>query len=99
MKSSVMLVVLLVFVCMSTANAANTNNGYTQGHPNSNPNYYTPDYNRNNSTPNYDTNYYNKTYNNNSNSDSYNNNTNDAPHGNDIRDYNPYYDRNGNLKR
>lgn len=48
-------------------------------------------------SPNYNNNYYNQTYDIHSSSnerDDYN----DAPDGNDIRDYNPYYDRYGNLK-
>ncbi|MCL2761540.1 MAG: hypothetical protein FWD70_07845 [Desulfuromonadales bacterium] len=86
MKPSILLIVFLVFTCVPTANAASTYDGYMQGHPSSNENYYTPDYNRSTSTPNYDSDYYNKTYNYNNN---HSNNRNDAPHGNDIRDYNP----------
>lgn len=51
-------------------------------------------------SPNYNPNFYNRTYDNDrSYSDSRSQSDyNDAPHGNDIRDYNPYYDRYGNLK-
>ena len=91
-----MLIVFLMLACVSTANAASTYDGYMQGHPSSNPDYYTPNYNQQYSTPNYDPNYYNKTYNYNNN---YSDGSNNAPHGNDIRDYNPYYNRDGSLKR
>ena len=95
MKFSYIFFTILLFACISTANAASLHDDYMEGHPNQNENYYTPSYNRNESTPNYDSNYYNKTYNYNN---TYDDNTNSAPHGNDIRDYNPYYNRDGSLK-
>ena len=92
---TLLLIMTLTFVCGAVVNAAASDDGYMQNHPSYNNNYYNPSYNSGSSSPNYDSNYYGKTYND---SDSYRN-SNDAPHGNDIRDYNPYYDRDGNLKR
>ena len=67
-----------------------------EGHPNYNPNYYTPDYKSSPSTPNHDPNYYDRTYNQ---TREQHNQGDSTPDGNDIRDYNPYYDRDGNLKQ
>lgn len=51
-------------------------------------------------SPNYNPDHYARTYRNGQDdSDHLNGNEyNDAPQGNDIRDYNPYFDRYGNLK-
>lgn len=65
---------------------------YMQGHPGTNESYYEPTYQDRVNSPNYNSNYYNNTYGKSDNSE------NDAPRGNDIRDYNPYYDRDGKLK-
>ena len=70
----------------------NSQDGYMQGHPSTNDNYYQPEYQNRVNSPNYNNNYYNDNY------GQSNNNENNTPQGNDIRDYNPYYDRNGNLK-
>jgi hypothetical protein len=95
MKLSSIVIAILAISCASFANAAGTDDGYMEGHPSYNQDYYNPSYNKSDSSPNYDSDYYNKQYNyNNNNSDD----RNDAPHGNDIRDYNPAYDRYGNLK-
>ena len=95
MKYVLVFTVLFTVLILPTANAANSGDGYMEGHPSYNQDYYTPSYNNSHSTPNYDSNYYDRTYNNDSN---YQNQDNLAPYGNDIRDYHPYYDRDGNLK-
>ena len=95
MKYSFIFISTVLFACISTAHARSLDDAYMQGHPSYNQNYYTPNYDKRVSSPNYDSNYYNKNYNYNNN---YSDGSNNAPHGNDIRDYNPYYDRDGNLK-
>ena len=97
MKLVKMSVLVTIISCwlIGSANYANAYDDYMDNHPSYNQNYYNPNYNSSDSTPNYNSNYYNRTYNYNN---SFSNGSNDAPHGNDIRDYNPYYDRNGNLK-
>lgn len=93
MRGLLTFLIVLAFICAPSAYAAN--NGYMEGHPIYNDDYYSPSYNQRPDSPNYDSDYYDRTYdNNNSNSKGYN----DAPQGNDIRDHNPYYDRYGNLK-
>ncbi len=68
--------------------------GYMQGHPSYNASYYDYNYNNRVNSPNYNSDYYDNMKS--SSVDSgYENN---SPSGSDIRDYNPYYDRNGNLK-
>ena len=86
-------IMLFMLCCIPFANAANNDDGYMEGHPAYNDNYYNPSYNQSPSSPNYRSDDQNKAYSNNK------NDYNDAPHGNDIRDYNPYYDRYGNLKQ
>lgn len=70
----------------------NSQDGYMQGHPGTNDSYYSPTYDNRVNSPNFNSNYYNDTY------GQSNNTENNAPQGNDIRDYNPYYDRDGKLK-
>ncbi len=88
--------ILVVAICSPTLCLANSDEGYMEGHPNYNPNYYTPDYKSSPSTPNHDPNYYDRTYNQ---TREQHNQGDSTPDGNDIRDYNPYYDRDGNLKQ
>lgn len=95
MKYSLMLAILLALLTNAQSIAANTDDDYMEGHPSYNDNYYNPSYNNSPSSPNYDSNYYDRTYNYNGN---YQNGDDSTPHGNDIRDYNPAYDRYGNLK-
>lgn len=97
MKYSIVFIAIYLLSCFSIANAANAANGddYMEGHPSYNQNYYSPSYNNSSSTPNYDSNYYDRTYDHNG---SYQRQEDNTPYGNDIRDYNPYYDRDGNLK-
>lgn len=95
MKSLSVFIVLFTFLSFPVANAENTSGNYMEGHPSYNQNFYTPDYNNSPSTPNYDSNYYDRTYNGN---DASQKSSVSVPQGNDIRDYNPYYDRDGNLK-
>lgn len=49
-------------------------------------------------SPNYNENFYNQTYNYNGNYTDAREEDNSRRYGEDVRDYNPYYDRNGNLK-
>ena len=95
MKYTFIFAIVFVFLSISTANAENNHDGYMEGHPSYNQNYYTPSYNDSSSTPNYDSSYYDRTYNYNGN---YQGQESSTPYGNDIGDYNPYYDRDGNLK-
>lgn len=95
MKSALAFTIIFMLSCVSSANAANDDDGYMKGHPSYNQGYYSPNYSSTPSSPNSDANYYNRTYNQDRDSQSQKNS---APHGNDIRDYNPYYDRDGNLK-
>ena len=95
MKYPYVLIVFFTFLSLLPAKTASTDDGYMEGHPSYNQDYYTPSYNESYSTPNYDSGYYDRTYNYNGN---YQTQEDSTPYGNDIRDYNPYYDRDGDLK-
>lgn len=95
MKISIIsLIVAGMFIQTTNAFSYDINNqdGYMQGHPSSNDSYYSPSYNNRVNSPNYNSNYYNDTYGRSNNVES------NTPQGNDIRDYNPYYDREGKLR-
>ena len=92
---SFFILILFVIICSPSLSLANNDDGYMEGHPSYNQNYYTPEYSSSPSTPNYDSDYYDRTYNQ---SGGHQNQGDSTPYGNDIRDYNPYYDRDGNLK-
>ena len=98
MKSQIVFLMLLAGLFQPVTSQADplvTNDtGYMQGHPAYNDSYYNYDYNTKPDAPNYDIDYYNRRTNTSISRDDDDN----RPHGTDIRDYNPYYDRYGNLK-
>lgn len=87
---------LMIAVCSPTVCQADNDDGYMENHPSYNQNYYTPNYRSTPSAPNYDSNYYDRT---DTQARGHSNQEDSTPYGNDIRDYNPYYDREGNLRQ